>query len=113
MDLSIEVVDAAGTHARVPLSRYGAIRRPLETHVYRRQDWEERFASHAELVLQSYVIPLADFGGVDPAAIREVRFVFDRAVAGTVVIDDIGFATPDPAFLRARRAEAEAPTQRR
>ena len=113
VDLSIEVVDAAGMQARVLLSRYGAIRRPLETHVYRRQDWEERFASHAELVLQSYVIPLADFRGVDPASIREVRFVFDLAVAGTVVIDDIGFATPDPAFLRARVADAAAPAQPR
>ena len=53
------------------------------------------------MVLQSYVIPLADFEGVDVGRLAEVRFVFDRAVAGTVVIDDIGLATPDPAFLRA------------
>jgi len=53
------------------------------------------------------VIPLADFRGVDPRTLREVRFVFDIAPAGTVVIDDIGFARPKPAFLRARVAEVQ------
>ncbi len=105
VDLSIELTDASGARASVALSRYGAIRRPLQTHVYRRKDWEERFEADSELVLQSYVIPLADFAGVDPARLREVQFVFDRAVAGTVVIDDIGFATPDPAFLQATITE--------
>ena len=101
IDLTVEIVDASGASARVTLSDYGAVRRPLPIRVYRRGDWEERFASDSEVVLQTYVLPLADFSGVDPRSLREVRFVFDRATAGTVVIDDIGFGTPRAAFLRA------------
>jgi dienelactone hydrolase len=107
VDLSIEVRDASGTTARLPLSRYGAIRRPLESWISRRRDQERsRFGSLSELVLQTFVVPLSDFAaaepGLDLGALTAVRFVFDRAVAGTVVIDDIGFAVMDPAWLAAR-----------
>jgi hypothetical protein len=37
-----------------------------------------------------------------------VRFRFDRAVAGTIIIDDIGFAALDPAYLA---AAGSAPTR--
>jgi dienelactone hydrolase len=103
VDLSIEVVDALGQRASLPLSRYGAIRRPLETWILRRRDIEEdRFGSHSELVLQTYSLPLADFiaanAALDPRRLTQIRFVFDRVVAGTVIVDEIGFANPDPAF---------------
>lgn len=107
VDLSIELVDAEGHTARLPLSRYGVIRRPLEAYIMRRRDQERsRFGAQSELVLQTFVLPLADFAaaarGLDLDALTEVRFVFDRATAGTVVIDDIGFAVMNPAFLAAR-----------
>jgi dienelactone hydrolase len=103
VDLSIEVVDAMGERASLPLNRYGAIRRPLETWILRRRDIEDdRFGAQSELVLQSYALPLADFIAANPSLdarrLTEIRFLFDRVVAGTVVIDDIGFANPDPAF---------------
>src|SRR5690606_1998490 len=96
IDLTVEVTDANGVTARVPLSRYGAVRRPLETYILRRRDVErQRYARLSEIVLQTYSIPLADFRReaptFDPRRIASVRFVFDRAVAGTVIIDDIGF----------------------
>jgi dienelactone hydrolase len=107
VDLSIEVEDAAGRTARVALSEYGAIRRPLETHVMRRADQDRRrFQNPWEMILQTYSIPLADFTGENPeldlGALIAVRFVFDRAVAGEVEIDQIGFSKLDPAFLSAR-----------
>lgn len=97
VDLSVEVVDANGQSARVALSTYGVVRRPLEIHILRRRDLESsRFPTRSETVLQSYVLPLADFrranASLDLSRIAQVRFVFDRAVAGTVIIDDIGFA---------------------
>jgi dienelactone hydrolase len=106
IDLSVEVMDAAGVAARVPLSRYGAIRRPLETRVLRRADREAAaFAQHHELVLQSFTIPVGDFvaaaPALDPSMLREIRLVFDRAVAGTVIIDDIGFSWPERGYTRA------------
>jgi dienelactone hydrolase len=109
VDLSVEVVDAAGITARVPLSYYGAVRRPLETRVLRRADRERtQFPQLFELVLQSYTIPLGDFVAAAPAldvtSLREVRLVFDRAVAGTVIVDEIGFSRPDAGFMRARWA---------
>jgi len=107
IDLSIEVRDAAGHAARVPLSRYGAIRRPLRMSILRRKDQErQRFNTLYELVLQSFSIPLGDFVAaapdLDPGRITEVAFVFDRAVAGTVIVDDIGFSHMNPAFFRTR-----------
>jgi dienelactone hydrolase len=101
IDLTIEVVDAAGATARLPLGRYGAIRRPLETYILRRRDRERRqFANLHEIVLQSYHLPLADFVAaeprLDPTRLRQVRLVFDRADAGTVIVDEIGVTTRAP-----------------
>ncbi len=107
VDVTIEVADAAGRTASVPLSAYGAIRRPLETYVMRRRDLErERFQEHWEIIQQTYAIPLSDFTahepGFDPSRLAEIRFVFDRSPAGEVVLDQIGLSRLDPAFLSAR-----------
>jgi hypothetical protein len=96
IDLSIEVRDAHGVSASLQLGRYGAVRRPLEMGIMRRRDREKAaFARLYEMVLQSYRIPVADFAAAAPDldvhSIREVRFVFDRAPSGTVIIDEIGF----------------------
>jgi dienelactone hydrolase len=103
MDLSVEAVDAAGHVARVPLSAYGVPRRPLEAFVYRRAGRDkERFASTYEIVLQTYTIPLADFArttpGFDASHLVTVRWRFDRTVAGTLLLDNIGFARLPAAF---------------
>ena len=104
VDLSIEVVDASGHAARLPLKRYGKPRRPLEIHLLRRADEErQRFPTQFELVLQTYVLPLADFvqaaPGFDPTHLRSVRLVFDRLAAGTVVVDDIGVSSRAAPFV--------------
>ena len=96
VDLSVVVKDADGESAGVRLSDYGPIRRPLETVVRRRND-AESFDNQWELVLQSFSIPLADFveanPSFDPARLDEIRLLFDRTPAGTVVVDDIGFSS--------------------
>lgn len=107
VDLSIEVEDAAGRTARVLLSDYGAIRRPLETYVLRRGDLErQRFQDHWELVQQTYSIPLGDFVAQNRALelrrLTAVRFVFDRVHAGEVSIDQVGFSHLPAEFLGAR-----------
>ncbi|HEX7117279.1 MAG TPA: hypothetical protein VF212_00725 [Longimicrobiales bacterium] len=101
VELTLELVDRDGDRARLPLGRYGVARKPLTTYVLRRRDREEeRFENHWELVLQSYTVPLADFRAENPAldlhTLRQVRFVFDRTPAGTVVLDEIGFSAPPP-----------------
>jgi hypothetical protein len=73
------------------------VRRPLEMTVTRRRDTEATtFARLYEMVLQTYRLPLADFRAAAPSLdlrrITTVRFLFDRTPAGTVLIDDVGFA---------------------
>jgi hypothetical protein len=109
-DISVEVTDQAGVSGRVALSTYGAVRRPLESYIYRRAGRDKlRFGSLSELVLQTYVIPLADFQravpGLDADRIVSVRFLFDRTPVGTVVLDNIGFSRMSPEFLAASAAE--------
>ena len=104
VDLSIEVADAAGHTARIPLTKYGVPRRPLEIHILRRADEErQRYPTTYEMVLQTYVMPLADFVQVAPqldvAHLRSMRLVFDRLVAGTVVVDDIGISARAGPFV--------------
>ena len=107
IDLTVELVDSSGVSARLPLSRFGTIRRPLDAKVFRREGRDEqRFATTYELVPQTFVMPLADFARVAPAfnagQLRTIRLVFDRTAAATVVVSDIGLSTKiDPAFLAA------------
>jgi hypothetical protein len=108
VDLTVEVTDAAGVTASVPLRKYGVPRRPLEIQLMRRAVQEaQRFPTKFEVVLQSYAIPLADLVAVsptlDPTKLKSVRFVFDRAVWGTVQMDDVGlWPNANPAFFAAR-----------
>ena len=105
IEITVELVDSSGVHARLPLSRFGTIRRPLDTRVYRRDGRDDqRFATTYELVPQTFVMPLADFARTAPAfnagQLRTIRLLFDRTAAATVVVSDIGLSTKiDPAFL--------------
>ena len=60
-----------------------------------------------EYVLQSYVIPVADFARAEPrfdaTHVASIRWLFDRTPDGTVILDDVGFSALDPAFLVAPR----------
>ena len=103
-DLSVEIVDAAGTTARVPVSAYGPVRRPIESYIYIRNGRDrQRFGSLSEIVLQTYVIPFVDWQRVAPSLdldrVAKVRFVFDRTPAGSLVVDNIGFSRLSPDFL--------------
>jgi hypothetical protein len=111
VNLTIEAVDADGDTARVALDRYGVPRRPLEIQVLRRAVREaQRFANKYEMILQTYVIPFADFTRAQPrfdaAKVTAVRFVFDRLQAGTVIVDDVGLSAINPAFLAVAHRDA-------
>jgi dienelactone hydrolase len=105
IEITVELVDSLGHSARLPLGRFGTIRRPLETRIFRRAGRDEqRFATEFELVPQTFVMPLADFAKSAPdfnaGQLRTIRLLFDKTVAGTVVVSDIGLSTTiDPAFL--------------
>ena len=105
VDLTVELVDASGHAARLPLSHFGVARRPLDARIYRRAGRDaQRFANIFELVPQTFVMPLVEFARsapqFEPGRLKTIRLVFDRTVAATVVVEDIGLSTPaDPAFL--------------
>jgi len=95
-DFSLELEDAAGRTARVPLSAFGPVRRPIESYIYRRRGRDtSQFAALAEGVMYTYVAPLGAFSRanavLDLASVRAVRLVFDRTRSGTVTVDDVGF----------------------
>jgi dienelactone hydrolase len=96
LDLSIELVTADGAAVRLPLSRFRALPVPLESRVTRLPDESELFGEAWEPTLQTFELPLRAFAaarpGFDPAAVREIRFVFDRSPEGVVILDDLGFA---------------------
>ena len=107
LELTVAAVDADGDTARVRLTDYGPLRRPLTIRVLRRKDLEDnRFANPWELILQHFSIPLADFAAVnrafDPGTLRAVLLVFDRMEKGTVVVDDMGLSRLHPGFTAAR-----------
>ncbi len=89
IDFTVEVKDAAGATARLPLSHVAPLARQMQARV--RKAAFLNATPPSELVFQSYAIPLGDFAGVDPSRITTVRFVFDRTAAGVIVLDDLGF----------------------
>jgi dienelactone hydrolase len=108
VDFTVHVTDANGVSASVPVRNYGVPRRPLEVRILRRANQEQqRFANKFEIVLQSYVIPVSDLVAVAPSLdatkLRTIRFVFDRAIWGQILMDDVGiWPQADPAFFSAK-----------
>ncbi|MCC6244527.1 MAG: hypothetical protein IT353_16915 [Gemmatimonadaceae bacterium] len=94
-DLSVEWEDGQGRTVRVPLSEFGVVRVPFDTYIYRRRGRDRaQFPTLAEPVMQTYVIPASAFtranSNFDPASLRAIRLVFDRARVGQVLVDDVG-----------------------
>lgn len=95
VDLTVELTDAAGHVARVPISRYGVARHPLLANVYRRRGRDTaRFSNNYELIPQAFLMPLADFVAAtpafDPASLTSIRLLFDKTQAGTVIVEHVG-----------------------
>jgi dienelactone hydrolase len=107
VDFTVELVDTAGHVARLPISRFGIARHPMDSRIYRREGRDtQRFTNIYELVAQTFVMPVADFAGssseFDPRQLATIRLLFDKTEAGTVILERVGISTPkDRAFLAA------------
>jgi dienelactone hydrolase len=84
IQLSVEVSDGTAK-ASFPV----AVQRQIETHVMKADGLGgmPRF----ETLFQTYQLPLASFGAVNPAKVKSIRFVFDKSEKGVVILDDVGF----------------------
>jgi len=107
MHFSLEVRDASGERARLPAGAFGPLRPPLEVRVFRRRDLERsRLPTLHEMVGHGLSIPLEEFTRanprLDPGTLREVRIVFDGTPVGEIILSEVGFSRPEPAFLRPR-----------
>jgi pimeloyl-ACP methyl ester carboxylesterase len=96
-DLTVELADAAGHIARLPLSTFGPVRMPIETYLYRRAGRDkQRFGTLSEPVMQTYRAPFAQFVAAnkdfDPVTLTSIRLVFDRKRVGAVMVDDIAIS---------------------
>jgi hypothetical protein len=95
LDLTIELVAADGTTARLPLSHFQALPVPLKSRFTKFADEESLYGKAWEPVLQTFELPLAALvaaqPGFDPQTLREIRLVFDRSSEGVVIVDDVGF----------------------
>jgi dienelactone hydrolase len=93
IDLTIEVTDASGQTARLPLSSAGRLQRQIPTHVMK-FDWMAGTARF-EPLFQSFEFALSSFVDANPKlkpeTLRSVRFLFDRTEKGMVILDDVGF----------------------
>ena len=92
IDFTVEVEDAAGRTARLPLGRFRLLQPQIEAQVAKAAWMASEKPS--ELVFDSFEVPLAAFRettpDLDPSNLRAVRFLFDRTEKGVVVLDDIG-----------------------
>jgi hypothetical protein len=63
---------------------------------------EQTYEQNYELVLQTFSIPLSDFIELNPKLdlrkLSTIRLVFDPAIQGSVIVDDIGISFLDRAF---------------
>ena len=93
LDLTIVLVDGGGKTAAAKLSSVSPLQRQLGAQVMKAAVLNN--TPVAEVVFQSYEMPLASFvpvgDGFDPGKVTEIRFVFDQSPEGVVALDDVGF----------------------
>jgi hypothetical protein len=91
IDLTVEIEDAGGRTARLPLGRFRLLQPQVEAQVDKAAWLSDEKSS--ELVLDAFELPLAAFReanpGLDLSRLRAVRFVFDRTDKGVIVLDDL------------------------
>ena len=97
-DLTVELEDANGNIARLPLSTFGPVRMPIESYIYRRRNRDKtQFPTLAEPVMQTYAAPLARFrdagSSFDARTLHRIRLVFDRKRVGAITLDDVGMTS--------------------
>lgn len=98
VNLTVELEDIVGTRARVALSEIGGLQGEEHVTLWTSALLEASRPLPKQLPLRTFDVPLARFVDLapafDPTRLRAVRFVFDRAASGSILLDDIGLRSP-------------------
>jgi hypothetical protein len=94
MGLRVALLDGDSTAVEVPLRAHGTVPPLLHTQYMKLERLSTPFGAPWEPTLQTYEIPLSAFtartDAFDPATLRRITFVADRAQAGRVALDGVG-----------------------
>ena len=85
LNFSVQLTDSEGHAARVPVANY--------THALFSQPGVEP-GDLPKLLFNTVKLPLSAFTGVDLSRVRTVRFIFNKSVAGFVMVSDLAFSNP-------------------
>jgi hypothetical protein len=93
----IELTDAAGEIAEVQSKDHVTLAPPMRVQFLKNKALnDERYNSSWEPILQHFELPLAAIAASNPSfdleSTREIRFRFDQAPEGVIILDDIGIA---------------------
>lgn len=93
IDFTVEVVDAAGQKASLPISSISYLFPQVTTQVYKANIFDT--VDSSEIVFQSFRLPLASFiqenSKLNVEQLRSIRFVFNITPYGVIIFDRIGF----------------------
>lgn len=96
LDLTLELVDANGSSARLPLSYFSTLHPPLKV-TYTKWPMFENFAyeKSTEPLLETFEFPLKAFKQTnpdfEPEKLEKIIFLFDKGSEGVIYLDEIGF----------------------
>jgi hypothetical protein len=98
IDVTLELVDAQGTVARLPFNRVAPVPTPRRVQFLKlRKTNRERYGDAWEPALQTYEVPLAAFSQENPqldlSSLRTLRWRFDQSPTGVIILDEVGFET--------------------
>jgi dienelactone hydrolase len=95
LDLTLELVDANGNSARLPLSYFSTLHPPLKV-TFTKWPMFENFAyeKSTEPLLETFEFPLKAFKEANPdfetEKLEKIIFLFDKGSEGVIYLDEIG-----------------------
>lgn len=96
LDFTVELEDANGQRAALPLSHVAPLAAPILAPLMKVSFMETD--NLPEIVFQSYAIPLADFtrqnSQFSPHQLTKIRFLFNRSESGVIALTHVGFRAP-------------------
>jgi dienelactone hydrolase len=96
VEVTLELASADGVKASLPLSRFAQLSPPLTIQFSKLRPLENLLLKPAELVPQTFELPLADFvdsaPDFDPAKLKTITFLLDNSHDGAIILDEVGFS---------------------